>query len=78
MNYYLPQYDVPLVLGYTGPGLFSYSPGSEETSDFIPSFSKEEDLLAGSKSLERQTPGNNNDLINTFFSDKVAMLRGTL
>ncbi len=77
MNYYLPQYDVPLVLAYTGPGLFSYSPGFEETGDLIPSFSKEEDLLR-SKSLQNQTSGDNNDLINTFFSDKVAMTRATI
>ena len=78
MNYYLPRYDVPLVLGYTGPGLFSYSPGSEETGDLIPSFSKEDNILAGSKSLQSQTAGDNNDLINTFFSDKVAMMRATI
>jgi len=78
MNYYLPQYDLPIVSGYTGPGLFSYSPNSEETGDLIPSFSKEEDLMAGSKSLQSQTPGDNNDLINTFFSDKVAMMRATI
>ena len=24
MNYYLPRYDLPLVLGYTGPGLSFY------------------------------------------------------
>lgn len=78
MNYYLPQYDVPLVLGYTGPGLAFYSPGSKKTGDLIPSFSKEEDLLVGSKSLQSETPGDNNDLINTFFSDKVAMMRATI
>ncbi len=78
MNYYLPLYDVPLVLGYTGPGLFSYSPGSEETGSLIPSFLKEEDLLTGSKSLQSQTSRDNNDLINTFFSDKVAMMRATI
>lgn len=78
MNYYLPRYDLPLVLGYTGPGLSFYSLGSEKTNDLIPSFSKQDDLLAKSKSLEDQTSKNSNDLINTFFSDKVAMMRGTL
>ena len=78
MNYYLPRYDLPLVLGYTGPGLYFYSPGSEKTSDLIPSFSKQEDLLTKSKNLEDQTSKNSNDLINTFFSDKVAMLRASL
>ncbi len=78
MNYYLPRYDLPLVLGYTGPGLSFYSPGSEKTNDLIPSFSKQEDLLTKSKNLEDQASKSSNDLINTFFSDKVAMLRGTL
>jgi len=78
MNYYLPLYDAPLVLGYTGPGLSFYSQGSKETSDLIPSFSKQENLLIRSKSLESQTSRDNNDLINTFFSDKVAMMRATL
>ena len=78
MNYYLPRYDLPLVLGYTGPGLSFYSPGSKEISDLIPSFSRQEDLLTKSKNLEDRTSGNNNDLINTFFSDKVAMVRATL
>jgi len=67
MNYYLPRYDLPLVLGYTGPGLPFYSPGSEKTNDLIPSFSKQEDLLTKSKSLEGRTSKNSNDLINTFF-----------
>ncbi len=78
MNYYLPQYDVPLVLDYIGPGLSFYSPCSEEIGDLIPSFSKEEDLITGSKSLQSQTPGDNSDLINTFFSDKVSMMRATI
>lgn len=77
MNCCLPQYDVPLVSGYTGPGLFFYSPGYGQTGDLIPSFSKQEGLLAGSKSFESQTSGDN-DLINMFFSDKVAMIRATL
>lgn len=78
MNYYLPQYDLPIVSGYTGPGLFSYSQGYGQTGDLIPSFSKEEDLLTGSKSMERQTPGGNNNLVNTFFSDNVAMMKATV
>ena len=78
MNYYLPRYDLPLVLGYTGPGLSFYSPGSEKINDLIPSFSKQEDLLTRSKTLENQTSKNSNDLINTFFSDKVAIVRATL
>jgi hypothetical protein len=55
-----------------------YSPGSKETGDLIPSFSKQEDLLAKSKTLESQTSKSSNDLINTFFSDKVAILRAGL
>jgi len=78
MNYYLSRYDLPLVLGYAGPGLYFYSPGSEKANDLIPSFSKQKDLLRKSKSSEGQTSKNNNDLINTFFSDKVAMLRASL
>lgn len=78
MNYYLPRYDLPLVLGYTGPGLDFYSSGSENINNLIPSFSKQEDLLARSKSLESQTSKDNNDLINTFFADKVTMMRATL
>ena len=78
MNYYLPRYDLPLVLGHTGPGLSFYSPGSKEVNDLIPSFSKQEDLLTKSKNLENQTSNNSNDLINTFFSDKVAMMRASL
>ena len=78
MNYYLPRYDLPLVLGYTGPGLYFYSPGSEKTGDLIPSFSKQEDLLTKSKNLEDQTSKSANDLINTFFSDKVGMMRASL
>ncbi|MFQ5868215.1 MAG: hypothetical protein ACE5IT_09540 [bacterium] len=78
MNYYLPRYDLPLVLGYTGPGLSFYSPGSEKTSDLIPSFSKQEDLLTKSKNLEDLTSKSSNGLINTFFSDKEAMLRASL
>ena len=78
MNYYLPRYDLPMVLGYTGPGLSFYSPGSEKANDLIPSFSKQGDLLTKSKNLEGQTSKNSNDLINTFFSDRVAMLRATL
>ena len=78
MNYYLSRYDLPLVLGYTGPGLSFYSPGSEKANDLMPSFSKQEDLLTKSKNLEDQTSKSSNDLINTFFSDKVAMLRATL
>ncbi len=78
MNYYLPRYDLPLVLGYTGPGLSFYSPGSEKSNDLIPSFSKQEDLLTKSRTLEDRTSKNSSDIINTFFSDKVAMLRGTL
>jgi len=78
MNNYLPRYDLPLVLGYTGPGLSFYSPGSEKINDLIPSFSRQEDLLTRSKTLEDQASKNSNDLINTFFSDKVAMMRATL
>ena len=78
MNYYLPLYDLPLVLGNTGPGLYFYSPGSEKPGDLIPSFSKQEDLLAKSKNLEDQISKNSNGLINTFFSDKEAMRRATL
>lgn len=78
MNYYLPQYDVPLVLGYTGPGLSSYSQDSKEIGDLIPSFLKQEDLITRSKSLESQTPRDSNDPINTFFLDEVAMMRATL
>jgi len=78
MNYYLPRYDLPLVLGYTGPGLSFYSPGSKETNDLIPSFSKQDGLLTKSKNLEDLTSKNSNDLINTFFSDKVGMMRATL
>ena len=78
MNYYLARYALPLVLGYTGPGLSFYSPGSKETGDLIPSFSKQGDLLTRSKTLEDQASENSNDLINTFFSDKVAMMRATL
>jgi len=78
MNYYLPRYDLPLVLGYAGPGLSFYSPGSNKTSDSIPSFSKQEDLLTKSKNLENETSKNSNDLINTFFSDKVGMLKAGL
>jgi len=78
MNYYLPRYDLPLVLGYTGPGLSFYSPGYEEIGDLIPSFSKQEDLLTRSKTLEDQASKNSNDLINTFFTDKVTILRATL
>lgn len=78
MNYYLPRYDLPLVLGYTGPGLSFYSPGSDKTGDLIPSFSRQEGLLANSRTLEERTSENSNDLVNTFFSDKVAMLRATL
>jgi len=55
MNYCLPRYDLPLVLGYTGPGLYFYSPSSENINNLIPSFSKQEDLLAKSKNLEDQT-----------------------
>ena len=77
MNYYLPRYDLPLVLGYTGPGLSFYSLGSKEAGDLIPSFSKQEDLLTRSKNLEGRASKNSNDLINTFFSDKVGMLRVT-
>lgn len=68
MNYYLPRYDLPMVLGYTGPGLSFYSRGYERTSDLIPSFTKQEDLVAKSKSLENQNPSNNDDLLDTFFS----------
>lgn len=78
MNYYLPRYDLSLVLGYTGPGLSFYSPGSKETGDLIPSFSRQEGLLTKSKNLEDRTSKNSNDLINTFFSDKEAMLREAL
>ena len=78
MNYYSPRYDLPLVLRYTGPVLYFYSPGSGKTSELIPSFSKQEDLLTKSKDLENETSKSGNDLINTFFSDKVAMLRKTL
>ncbi len=78
MNYYLPRYDVPLVSGYAGPGLSFYSQGSEKASNLIPSFTKQEDLLANSITLEDHTSKNSNDLINTFFSDKVAMMRATL
>ena len=78
MNYYLPRYDLPLVLGYTGPGLSFCSPGSEKTGDLIPSFSRQEDLVAKDKTLENQSPKNKDDLLNTFFSDKVAMLRASL
>ena len=78
MSYYLPRYDLPLVLGYTGPGLSFYSPGSEKINNLIPSFSKQEDLLTKSKNLEDRTSKNSNDLINTFFSDKEAMLRASL
>ncbi|MBA7490515.1 hypothetical protein ES702_01053 [subsurface metagenome] len=78
MNYYLPRYDLPLVLGYTGPGLSFYSPGSEKANDLIPSFSRQEGLLTKSKNLEDRTSKNSNDLINTFFSDKVGMMRATL
>ncbi|MBA7490421.1 hypothetical protein ES702_00959 [subsurface metagenome] len=67
MNYYLPRYDLPLVLGYTGPGLNFYSLGSEKTSDLIPSFSKREDLLTKSKTLENRNSQNRNDASNTFF-----------
>lgn len=78
MNYYLPRYDLPLVLGYTGPGLSFYSPGSEKISDLIPSFSKQKDVLTKSNGLEDSASRYQGDLINTFFSDKVAMLRATL
>ena len=78
MNYYLPRYDLPLVKGYTGPGLSFYSRGSKETSDLIPSFSKQEDLPAKRRTLEKQSPENKDDLLNTFSSDKVAMLGATL
>jgi len=78
MNYYLPRYDLPMVSGYTGPGLSFYSQGSEITKELIPSFSKQEDLLARSETLENQTSKNSNDIINTFFSDKVTIHRATL
>ena len=78
MSYYLPRYDLPLVLGYTGPGLSFYSPSSEKNGGLIPSFSKQEDLLTKSKNLEDRTSKNSNDLINIFFSDKKAMLRASL
>lgn len=78
MNYYLPRYDLPLVSEHTAPGLFFYRPGCEKTGNLIPSFTKEKDLLARSEILEDQTSKSSNDLINTLFSDKVAMLRATL
>jgi len=78
MNYYLPRYDVPLVLGYTGPGLSFYSPGYEKTDGLLPSFTKQENLLTKSKDFENSTSRYEGDLINAFFSDKVAMLRATL
>ncbi|GAF89247.1 unnamed protein product, partial [marine sediment metagenome] len=67
-----------MVSGYTGPDLFSYSPGYGETGDLISSFSRHKGLLTKSKNLEGQSSKNSNDLINTFFSDKVAMMRATL
>lgn len=77
MDYYLPRHDLPLVLGFTRPGLYPYSPGSDKTSDLIPSFSKQENLTPRSKNLENQSPKNEDDPLSIFFSDKVEMLEDT-
>ena len=78
MNYYLPRYDLPLVLDRSGPGLHFYTPGSDKNGDLMPTFSKQEDLLTKSNGLDDSSSRYEGDLINTFFSDKVAMLKAAL